>query len=581
VAQALDISKAPAPSADESCEHYCARAHKALLKDVPDPDQRNALVWEAWEHHRGPLAEREIASSAFPTEKFTVSPAHCHFVTHETTAKDGSKRNYDLKSLAKIARQHNGEIRDASAFPAISDGHTPDPDSGNQNEPPVLGHAGPYLLGMIGRENPRFALFADEYHRRDSADVLSRKPFRSVELWTFKDGRQRFHPIAAVGAEAPRLLMPAKYTARPEQFSQYEHEGSDVERYTADAIDVEKYDAACAPGGSNTFVKPFGSGKRDDYAAGAPGTTPPDALRDLMAMILETPQFRYLTRKMEEEESLAGAGPGSESLPGQMEAADGLGTEGNPVGHDSNLSQLDGRDEIEGFGNAEEPPTASGPPDTSDLDDLNDASASDESGEFESPNQPKKKKGDKESFAMSSNPNAVSVEKYTELVKAHDATVEKYTALEKAHTELMGDHKKLLDRVGTIEKTSTDAARRAQLEGLAEKYTAINLEDECKKCLYSQGSSMNDDAFKERIEMITSIGEQFVNSPMIPRGSLPERYTQRHAADVEKYEQRLSEEAIAYHSEQLGLGNNVPYDACKAEAKKRLAAQNGHATATA
>jgi hypothetical protein len=588
VAQTLDISKAPRPDAGESIERYTFRAHKALLSDIPDPDERNALIWEAWEHHNGALPEQEIARRSFPSEKFTVSPAHCHFVTHETTAKDGSKRNYDLKSLAKIARQHNGEIRDASAFPAISDGHTPEPDDSNPREPAVLGHAGPYRLGMIGRENPRFALFADEYHRRDSADVLSRKPFRSVELWTFKDGRQRFHPIAAVGAEAPRLLMPAKYTeSRDSQFAEYQHEGIDVERYTADAVGldatVEKYEAGAMAGGSNTFTKPFGGGKREDYATDAPGTTSPDTLRDLMAMIQETPQFRYLTKKMEEEEALAGAGPGSGGMPGQMEPADGL----NPdelEGDGLNLGDDLGGDDLDslngGMGD-EEPPAAAGPPDTSDLDDLTDSPAGEQPDE--SPTPPKGKKGaSKEKHSMAANDQSVvSVERYTQLEKAHGETVEKYTALLKSHETLIDDHKKVLDRVGAIERTSTDQARKAQLEGLAEKYTAINLEDECKKCLYSQGSSMSDEAFKERVGMITDIGESFANSPMIPRGSLPERYTERRSADVEKYEERLSQEAIAYHTEQLAGGKNVPYDVCKAEAKKRLAASNGHAAAIA
>lgn len=169
---------------------------------------------------------------------------------------------------------------------------------------------------------------------------------------------------------------------------------------------------------------------------------------------------------------------------------------------------------------------------------------------------------------MAADPNVVSIEKYT--------------ALESAHNELMGDHKKLLDRVTGIERVSADRARKAEIDGLAEKYTAVNADEECKKCLYSQGSSMTDEAFRERMDTIKSIGEQFENSPMIPKGSLPpERYTSRRDADLERYEQRLSEEAVNYHTEQLAIGKNVPYDVCKAEAKKRLASSNGHAAATA
>lgn len=590
MAQTLDISKAPDPWADESVEHYCVRAHKALLKEIPSAEERNQIIWQAWREHKGETPEEKIAAEKFAADRYARSNGHCSFVEHKTVGKDGQKKEIGLKNLAAIVRQHNAEIRDLAHFPALTDGHTPDEQGGK--EPAVVGHAGPFRLGMVGNENPRFAIFQDEHHRLDSADVLSRKPFRSPELWTFKaTGIQRFHPIAIVGADAPRLQMPAKYTADHEaqecgRFQEFEYEGADVERYTINAVcaDVEKYDAGCGAmaGGSNTFVK----GQRDDYSAA--GTTPPDQLRDLMAMILETPQFRYLTKKMEEEEALAGAGPGEGQMPGmpdqagQMEPADGLGAdEGlNDLGGDvaGNLSGGPEDDtDLEDDGDL-----PSGPPDTSDLDDLTGESLAGKSKETNSPTPPKDKKGaSKEKHSMASNPNIVTVEKYTELADKH-SELEKYTEkLKTAHEELIGDHKKLLDRVGAIERTSADSARKAQLEGLAEKYTAINLDDECKKCLYSQGSSMSDEAFVERVKMITEIGESFVNSPMIPRGSLPERYTERRSADIEKYEQRLAEEAINYHTEQMALGQNVPYDTCKAEAKKRLAASNGHAAATA
>jgi hypothetical protein len=68
----------------------------------------------------------------------------------------------------------------------------------------VLGWAGNYRLGLIGRKNPRWAIFQDEYHPPETAPLLDRKPQRSVELWNFPDGRSYINPVAALSSEAPR-----------------------------------------------------------------------------------------------------------------------------------------------------------------------------------------------------------------------------------------------------------------------------------------------------------------------------------------------------------------------------------------
>lgn len=585
----VDISKAPVPEANESLERYTIRAHRQLLTSIADPEERNATVWAAWEHFRGPSAEREIAAKTFDSSKYSVSHAHCHFAEHETVGRDGKPRKYDLKTLAKIARQHNSEIRDASAFPAISDGHTPDPDASNPREPDVLGHAGPYRLGMIGRENPRFALFADEYHRRDSAEVLNRKPFRSVELWTFKDGRQRFHPIAAVGAEAPRLLMPARYTQNTGKYDQYQHEGASVERYTVAAIGpVEKYDAAggAMPGGGSTFTKAFGddgdAGQKTDYAAQAPvaPTSNPDIVRDVLTALSATPEFTYLRKCMAEEEAMAGdsLAAANDLGSGDLDAA---GSGGDLPGGMGANAPGDDLDDLDDDG---QPPDGGAPIDTDDLDDLDETGGPSDSDSDKDKGKPpfghhSEGKEKKDKHSMANNPNVVSVEKFTEVVNENKELREKYTALHSSHESLMGDHKKLHDRVQTVERRATDEVRAAKIAGWAEKYSlAINPEEARKECLYSEGSNMTDAEFERYGQLIDKIGSQFSNSPMIPRGAMPERYTNRQQGDVEKYEERLSQLAVEYHSEQMKIGKSPSYAECQAEAKKRIG-QNGHAAA--
>lgn len=238
----------PMPEQGESEERFTIRAHNLLAEQVPEPDDRNALVWQAWDQAHGPSIAAQVALKNFGNNRFAHVPSVCLFAEHETTGSDGMPRKYDLAAMVRIVRTCNERIVDFDGFSPLTDGHTPNPEDMDQSDPPIVGYAGPYRLGMMGRVKPRWGIFASEWHYRDVAAEMSRKPRRSVELWTFDHDPTHMHfdPIAILGAETPRLSLPSRYQAS-------ELAGMHVTRYSAPAF--------CSPGGSNTFVRQPVKGK--------------------------------------------------------------------------------------------------------------------------------------------------------------------------------------------------------------------------------------------------------------------------------------------------------------------------------
>ncbi len=229
----------PQPSPDESYEHFVIRAHRELTPLCADPMERNELIWQAWEQARGVTTEEQIAQRTFPADRYTRHRNVCVFAEHSAVDGQGQPREYDLAAMVRVARGSNDRIADFDGFAPLCDGHTPGPGDPQQTQPDILGYAGPFRLGMIGRKKPRWAVFCDEWHQNDQLPRLSGKPRRSVELWTFANdpARMYFDPIAVLGAETPRLSLPVKYR-----------------RDLRDGVLVERYCFA-SPGASNTFLR--------------------------------------------------------------------------------------------------------------------------------------------------------------------------------------------------------------------------------------------------------------------------------------------------------------------------------------
>lgn len=287
------LTTLPTPTPTESQERFIIRAHKSLMTVLIDPEKRSEAVWLLWRRHRGLTEEERIAEAKFPPDRFVKKENVCVFTEHEA----GGVRN-DLIEMIRIIRGCNHRIADFDGFAPIADGHTPDPNNPFGVQPDILGYTGPYRLGMIGRKQLRWAIFADEWHMRETAGRLSALPRRSPELWRFKSDPNRVHfdPIAALGAVTPRIPLPFKCS-----------------RQVDDDVTVEKYsfDASgyCAPGG-NTHVKTF---SKETYSMALSN----EDISQLLAALMQTPQFQFLDQQMKASQT---AGDGAAANAGAGDA---------------------------------------------------------------------------------------------------------------------------------------------------------------------------------------------------------------------------------------------------------------------
>lgn len=449
-----------APRDGESLERFTVRAHQALGASIKDPDKRNALIRRAWEQTKGPTEAERLARQTFDPQRYQVVRDVCVFTEHAIRDEEaGTERRFDARELAKIVRNCNERIVDAGAFPAISDGHTSDPDDEHQRDPDILGYSGGFRLGQIGRKEPRWAIFHDEYRAKDSIGTLNRKPRRSVELWTYSDtGRSHFDPIAALGATAPRLPLPVK-------FSRF-HEGSSI---------VTRYSAAAVPamaGGPNTYVK--GSGRKKPttkYQEGSCMLSPEDKA-EIVDAIATLPQFQFLDKLMNSKKAM-----------GLVEA--------------EQPEQFAGDEDDEMLDPALEVPVDQGDelpaPEEDDLDDL---------------------LGDKP-------PSKFAQQHYA--AKKRGSYAEKYQALLRSHQKLIRDQGQLHTQVQEMRQSTVDANRRSTLRQIESEYPHfIDAEEEAGVTLYSAGANMSDEQFDAHVARLVKYAQRSSPvTRMIPGGENP------------------------------------------------------------
>ena len=256
------------PNENETQPQFAIRFHEAMADEMTDTSKRNKACFAAWDEHRGddPTIS-ELVESRFTPDQYqrlhNVAMFHEHTVPAQTIQdKEVPAQHYGRDELAEMVDGMNDRILDHDEFSPITRGHTgqkPGAKDGERQMPEVLGFAGPYKLGMIGRQNPRFAIFGTEYHMKDAVPELKKRVGRSPEVWRYSRMRDRFfYPIATLGEEMPRLnLPPAHYSRRSADES---------------PVFVECY-SAVFPGGNNTFVpsfKPSPDGRKpmaDQYSA--------------------------------------------------------------------------------------------------------------------------------------------------------------------------------------------------------------------------------------------------------------------------------------------------------------------------
>jgi len=193
------------------------------------------------------------------------------FVSHEAVLSDGRRVQFDWRLLSAIVRNCNRRIEQTGDYAAVTIGHT----KGPGDNPPVVGFAGPFYLGVLGE---RIAIFADIHLYPEYRDVLRRYPRRSPEF-ILKENLEETHfdPIALLGGEPPRLDLGLTllYSAVVN--------GQTVERY------------AVMPGASNTYV-PEHVSKREEY-----GPMNDDLLKAVIEALEQLDWVQWVKRKMSEE----------------------------------------------------------------------------------------------------------------------------------------------------------------------------------------------------------------------------------------------------------------------------------------
>ena len=231
-------------TADLQQLEYTEQCHAALPGTT---DDKQSSCFNQWRQTQGDSPLESRTASRF-SNGFTQVRDVPVFAEHTTKDRQGNTVVYDRNALAAITKRCNDRIEDTGDYSPITDGHTPDKDqlSMGASMPEVLGYSGPYRMG---KTNPRWAIFADEWWHDEDVPKLRKLRRRSPEVWLEDRMEDRFFdPIAALGAETPRLDM---------GMTRYARVGDRV---------VEKYTAA-AP--SAFTVAPLEEVEMDKNSAGS------------------------------------------------------------------------------------------------------------------------------------------------------------------------------------------------------------------------------------------------------------------------------------------------------------------------
>ena len=269
------------PTPGEEQAEFAVRFHQAMQNNIPDTAERNSAMFESWDaaHPDGDELGR-ISAQHWPTDKYTRIPNVAVFAEHTTKNRDGTVSKYDLKALRAIADRCNARIADTGNYSAITEGHTPESSSALQ--PTVLGYSGPFKLGMIGRQKPRWAIFADEHWLNEHKSKMRSLPNRSPEVWLEPKIEDRFFdPIAALGATTPRLdLGMVRYGRRGEAL-------------------VEKYSATAIGAFSGGPPEPVRYGAADDQSGDS--SMDDDFVQKVVDAIMSSDVFQWAAQKMAQE----------------------------------------------------------------------------------------------------------------------------------------------------------------------------------------------------------------------------------------------------------------------------------------
>lgn len=244
--------------------------------------------------HTSRTLDKPLKTPAVPDGDFLVFEDRPIFCEH--TATDGTV--YDKRRLQELCDNQNRRISETGDFTPIVVGHTPDKYelARGAGQPEVIGFAGPFRLGLIGNDSPKWAILARLHVFTGDETKFRKNPRCSVELWPDEGF---FDPISVLGAETPKLELGMHY-ARDRQ-------GRDVRRYTA-----------VAPSGTNVFA-PTTADDKNTARAGADKhkqsysaesqvmALSPEDIGQIVEALKSTAEFQWIQAKMQSE---AGNGDG-------------------------------------------------------------------------------------------------------------------------------------------------------------------------------------------------------------------------------------------------------------------------------
>lgn len=514
------------------------------LRTLPgSTDHKTAVAMAAWSNSGRDAHLEQIVRQRFPASKFRRVRNRPVFVEH---TKPRMKRDpvtgheyevlekYDRDALAAIVDRCNERILDTGDFSPLTEGHTPDPEevAKGARVPDVLGYSGPYRLGMIGNKKPRWAVFCDEFQHLESVPKLDRMTRRSPEVWLEERMQDRFFdPIAALGAETPRLDTGLGRFGR-----------------RADGRLVEKYSAAAvAPSGANTFIPSDGGERKREYAAdaqpsdnGAKPMMSPEDVKMIVDAIEQLPWVQFVKEQMGAQ---AGGGPDEAAGAGAAPPPSAPAEPPPPPAPDQNAAGMPPAPPMGAPGAAPPPPMAPQQQYQCDDDDKSMASRY-AAGEVSDDEFMDHFKGRKESYAASlgtgtavtENPGKPAgtgevADRAAYSRSEHDTRV-RYARLER-------DHNELKSKVNKLEREKRDQYRRGKLlERQAEGYV-FDLDEELKDT-----------------------------------GDLSDPQFERHLARVERYERSPLGTPVLF-TPPLDPPKTDKYQLARVEGIKKLAAEKG------
>ncbi len=189
-------------------------------------------------------ATEEIAGQPVPKISEELVDLGWHPIFAEHIDREGNV--FDDAAIRGLVDSNNHRVDDTGDFCPLVIRHRQD---GAENSQEVVGFAGPYKYGKIGKKSPKGAVLAHlRVYRRD-LDKAKKFPRTSVELWSTKSNPTvgTFDPICLLGSETPELDLGLIHYAKAES-------GETTRRC---------YQAAY-PGGSNTFVPSMAVGDCGD-----------------------------------------------------------------------------------------------------------------------------------------------------------------------------------------------------------------------------------------------------------------------------------------------------------------------------